>query len=174
MAVSCALTSDYSFGCDVGAGGVIEAYFIEKNNVVSVTESSGTLTAITKAAGKVFRKYQLVVETASFDENLQGNTQNGTLFADQKGVIIINKQQVAVRNELMLLGRNTLIAVIKDQNLTYRYFGRENGLRVESGAATTGTALADRNGYTINLSGKEPEMAPFVQESVIATLQTPG
>lgn len=174
MAVSCALTSGYAFGCDVGAGGVIEAYFIEKNNIESVTESSGTLTAITKVSGAVFRKYQLVVETASFDENLQGNPQNGTLFADQKGIIIINKQNVAVRNELMLLGRNTLIAVFKDNNLTYRLFGRENGLRVESGAATTGTALGDRNGYTINLSGKEPEMAPFVQESVIATLQTPG
>lgn len=174
MAVSCALTADYNFSCDVGAGGVIEAYFIEKNNVTSFTESSGTLTAITKATGKVFRKYQLVVETASFDENLQGNVQNGTLFADQKGVIIINKQSVAVRNELMLLGRNTLIAVFKDQNLSYRLFGRENGLRVESGAATTGTSLADRNGYTINFSGKEPELAPFVLDAVIATLQTPG
>lgn len=171
---NCALTSDYSFGCDVGAGGTKEVWFIEYNNVSSMTESSGTITAITKATGKVFRKYQLVVQTASFDETLSGNVPNGTLFADQKGTIIINKQQVAVRNELMLLSRNTLIAVIHDNNDTYRLLGRTNGLRVASGAATTGTALADRNGYTLNFEGQEPELAPFVDSSVIATLQTPG
>lgn len=174
MSVNCALTSDYSFSCDIGTGGTKEVWFIEFNNIVSYTESSGTLTAITKATGKVFRKYQLVRETADFEEDIVGNIQNGTIFYDQKGNIVINKQNVAVRNEIILLSRNFLVAVIHDQNDTYRLFGRENGLRLETGSATTGVAWGDRNGYTLNFTGKEPSLAPFVQDTVIATLQTPG
>lgn len=170
----CALTQDYSFGCDVGVGGTKECYLIELENITSFTESSGTLTAITKATGKVFRKYQLVLETANFEEDITGNRANGTLFYAQKGTIILNKQQVAVRNEIMLLAKNRLVIVIKDNNTTYRLFGREYGLMLQTGTATTGTAWGDRNGYTLNFTGSELELAPFVQDTVIATLQTPG
>lgn len=172
MALNCALTSDYSFGCDVGTGGTKEAYLIELNNVTALTESSGTITAITKASGKIFRKYQLVQETANFDETITGNRQNGTLFYAQKGLIVINKQNVAVRNEIILLSRNYLIMIIKDNNDTYRLYGRQYGLRLISGSASTGTAWGDRNGYSLEFTGNEPEPAPFVQDSVIATLQT--
>ena len=168
---ACALTSDYSFSCDVGAGGVIEMWLIEAGNISSMTESSGTITAITKASGKIFRKYQLVIETANWQEDITGNIQNGTVFYDQKGTIIINKQNVAVRNEILLLAKNNLVAVVHDVNDTYRLYGRVQGLRVLTGSAATGTALGDRNGYTLNFSGKEAELAPFVQSSVIATLQ---
>lgn len=174
MAGNCALTSDYSFGCDTGIGGLKEVYFIELENVTSVTESSGTLTAITKATGKVFRKYQLVLETANFKEDITGNRQNGTLFYPQTGLIVINKQNVAVRNEILLLAKNRLIAVAKDNNLTYRLFGREFGMMLLTGSADSGTAWGDRNGYTLNFTGAELELAPFVSDAVIATLQTPG
>ncbi len=174
MAGNCALTSDYVFGCDVGIGGVKEVYIIELGNIASITESSGTLTAITKATGKVFRKYQLVQETANFKDDITGNRQNGTLFYPQTGLIIINKQNVAVRNEILLLAKNQLVFVVKDNNLTYRLFGREFGLMLLTGSADAGTAWGDRNGYTLNFTGNELELAPFVSDSVIATLQTPG
>lgn len=169
---SCALTQDYSFGCDVGAGGTKEAYLIELENIASYTESSGTITAITKVAGKIFRKYQLVQDTATFDESLVGNLQNGTLYYDQKGVIVINKQNVAVRNEILLLAKNRLVIVIKDNNDTYRLYGRQNGLKLQSGTAATGTAWGDRNGYSLEFEGKENELAPFVTAAAYATLQT--
>jgi hypothetical protein len=171
---NCALTSDYLFGCDVGIGGTKEAYIIELPNISSYTESSGTLTAITKASGKIFRKYQLVLETAAFDEDIVGNRQNGTLFYSQKGTIIINKQNVAVRNEILLLAKNQLAIVVKDNNLTYRLLGREFGLMLQTGSANTGTAWGDRNGYVLNFTGNELELAPFVTDAAVATLQTPG
>lgn len=170
--MACALTSDYSFGCDVGIGGLKEVHFIELENISSYTESSGTLTAITKVSGKIFRKYQLVLETANFGEDITGNRQNGTLFYPQRGTIIINKQNVAVRNEILLLAKNRLVAVAKDNNLTYRLFGREFGMMLLTGTAESGTAWGDRNGYTLNFAGNELELAPFVTDAVIATLQT--
>jgi hypothetical protein len=171
---NCALTQDYNFGCDVGTGGTKELWLIELGNIVSYTESSGTLTAITKTTGKIFRKYQLVQETANFQEDIVGNRVNGTIYYDQKGVIILNKQNVAVRNEILLLAMNLLVIIIHDNNDTYRLFGRQFGSRLETGSAATGTGWGDRNGYTLNVSGKEPALAPFVDPAVIATLQTPG
>jgi hypothetical protein len=172
--MSCALTSDYSFACDTGSGGVAkDMYIIELENVDSVTESSGTLTAITNVTGKIFRKYNLVLETASFDEDMVGNIQNGTLFYDQKGSIAINKQNVAVRNEILLLAKARLAIVMQDNNNTYRYFGRANGLKLTTGKAASGVAWTDRNGYTLEFTGKENELAPFVLDAVIDTLQTP-
>lgn len=171
---NCALTQDYNFGCDVGTGGTKELWLIELGNINSFTESSGTITVITKATGKVFRKYQLVQETANFQEDIVGNRANGTIYYDQKGVIVLNKQNVAVRNEILLLAMNLLTIIIHDNNDTYRLLGRQFGLRLETGSAATGTGWGDRNGYTLNVSGKEPALAPFVDPAVIATLQTPG
>lgn len=149
-------------------------YIIELGNIASFTESSGTLTAITKTSGSIFRKYQLVQETANFQEDIVGNRQNGTIYYDQKGTIVLNKQNIAVRNEILLLAVNLLVIVIHDNNDTYRLIGRQFGLRLETGSAATGTAWGDRNGYTLNFSGKEPQLGPFVDPAVIATLQTPG
>lgn len=171
---NCALTQDYNFGCAVGTGGTKEMWIMELGNVASFTESSGTLTAITKTTGSIFRKYQLVQETANFQEDVVGNRQNGTIYYDQKGTIVINRQNVAVRNEILLLAMNLLVIVIHDNNDTYRLLGRQFGLRLETGSATTGTAWGDRNGYSLNFDGKEPQLAPFVDPAVIATLQTPG
>lgn len=170
---SCALTQDIIFGCDTGSGGIAkEMYLIELENVSSYTESSGSLSGITKAAGKVFRKYQLVQETATFEEDIVGNRINGTLYYDQKGTIIFNKQALAIRNEILLLARNRLVAIVQDNNGAWKLYGRVFGLMLQTGSAATGTAWGDRNGYTLNLTGKETELAPFVSSSVITGLQS--
>jgi hypothetical protein len=172
--MSCALTQDYSFGCDVGAGGLKELYLIELENVSGVSESSGTLTAITKVSGKIFRKYQLVQDTANAKEDLVGNAQNGTLFYSQSVTIVINKQNVAVRNELRLLAKNRLAIVCVDNNDTYRLYGWDQGLKLTTGSADSGTAWGDRNGYTLTFTGNQREPATFVDATTLATLQTPG
>jgi len=168
----CALTTDYSFGCGIGAGGVKTFWIIEADNVTAVGESSGNVTGITKAGGKVFRQYQLVLETSHTEETITGNRQNGTLFYAQSVTMIINKQQLAVRNELLLMSRTNVMIIAEDNNNTWRLYGAENGLAAVSGTVNSGTAWADRNGYEITFTGNEEELAPFVDESVIATLQT--
>lgn len=174
MATNCSLTQDYLFGCDVGGGGVGEMWIIEFNNVISMVESSGVITSITKATGKIFRKYQLVNETSNANQKITGNPPNGTLFFGQTAQLVINKQQVSVRNEIMLLAMNTLMIIAKDNNDSYHLFGRQHGLRLLEGSADTGTSWQDRNGYVLNFTGNERQLAPFVDSSVISTLQTPG
>jgi hypothetical protein len=174
----CALTTDYLFGCDTGSGGIKECYLMELENlqrpaVGYAGEAVGLITAIPKVATKVWRKYQLVLDTASFDEDIVGSRVNGTLYYSQKGTIIINKQNVAVRNELLLLAKNRLSIITKDNNEAYKMYGIQNGMMLETGGVSSGVAWGDRNGYTLNFTGKEFQLSAFVADAVIATLTVP-
>jgi hypothetical protein len=170
--MACALTSGYTLDCRDSVGGVIEMYFIEAGNVSSITEVSGVVTAITKASGKVFRKYEQDQDVAFFVENLNSNVQNGTIFYQQELTVVINKMATAIRNELLLLNKNRLIAVVKDANGSYWLLGKTRFLHATAGNSGTGTASGDRNGYTFTYTALEPSLAPSVDSSIIAGLLT--
>lgn len=168
--MACALTQGYTFDCKDNIGGIRNVWFINWNDVSSITEASGVVSTITKGSGKVFYKYQLVRNTASYTENIQGSIENGTVLFDQQLVIVLNKMQANMRNEILLLARNNMMAVVEDQNGRYWLAGRKNGLDLLTGSASTGTAQTDRNGYTLTFSGGEQELAPEVSSSIIAGL----
>ena len=168
--MACALTQGYSLDCRDSLGGITEVYFIEFSNVSAVTEASGIVTAITKGSGKVFRKYQLVPATSSLTENINANVQNGTVYYAQELSIILNKLQANTRNEILLLAKNILMAVVTDNNGKYWLLGRTNGINVTGGSGSTGTAQGDRSGYTLSFSAMEAQLAPEVSSSIIAGL----
>jgi len=170
--MACALTQGYTFDCKDNIGGLKNVWFIGWTDVASVTVASGVVSAITKGAGKVFYKYQLVRNTASFTENIAGSIENGTVVYNQELTIVINKMQVSMRNEILLLAQNNLMAVVEDSNGRYWLAGRYMGLDLLSGSAGTGTAQTDRNGYSLTFSGGEKALAPEVQSAVISTLTT--
>lgn len=168
--MACALTQNYTLDCRDSVGGVVEIYFIEEGNVSAIVEASGNVTTITKEAGKVFRKYEQDQDTAFFVENLNSNVQNGTMFYQQELTIVLNKMQTNTRNELLLLNKNRLIAIVKDANGAYWLLGKTRFLHATAGNSGTGTASGDRNGYTFTYTAMEPAMAPSVDASIIAGL----
>lgn len=168
--MACALTQSITLDCRDSIGGVLEVYFIEADNVTSITEASGNVTAITKAGGKVFRKYNLEQETASFTETLNSSIENGTIFYQQELALVINKMSTNLRNELLLLNKNRLKAIVKDANGTYWYLGSTRNLFATGGTAGTGTGAGDRNGYSFTYTAKEPSLAPTVDSSIITAL----
>jgi hypothetical protein len=166
----CALTQGYVLDCKDSIGGIKAVWFIAAGDVSSMTEVSGVVTAITKASGKVFYKYQLVKNSSSLTENINANIQNGTIFYAQELAIMLNKMQANTRNEILLLAKNNLIAVVEDANGKYWLLGKQNGLDITAGSSATGTAQADKNGYALTFSGGEKELAPEVTSSIIAGL----
>jgi hypothetical protein len=166
----CALTQGYALDCRDSLGGITEVYFLEKPNVTAVTQASGVISAITKSAGKVFRKYELVPGTSSLTENINANVQNGTVYYAQELSIILNKLQANTRNEILLLAKNILVAVVGDNNGKYWYLGKVSGINITGGSGATGTAQGDRSGYTLTFSAMEQELAPEVSSSIIAGL----
>jgi hypothetical protein len=84
--------------------------------------------------------------------------------------IVLNKLQANTRNEILLLAKNTLMAVVQDANDKYWLVGRYQGLDITGGTAATGTAQGDRSGYTLTFTGGEKELAPEVNSGIIAGL----
>jgi len=171
--MACALTQGYSLDCRDSAGGVKSVYFIEFGNVSGTTVASGVVTAIAKANNSRFWKYNLQRATASFTEEYQDSAENGTSFNRQTLTVILNKMQASLRNEIALLAQNRLLAVVEDRNGKYWLLGYENGIQREGGNGSTGTAMGDRNGYTLTFTGDEKNMAYEVTSGIIAALETP-
>lgn len=168
--MACALTQGYTLDCRESLGGIKAVWLIAHANVSSVTEASGVVSAITKAAGKVFYKYELVKNTGALTETVTASVENGTVFYAQELSIVLNKLQANTRNEILLLAKNTLMAVVQDANDKYWLVGRYTGLDVTGGTAATGTAQGDRSGYTLTFTGGEKELAPEVNSGIIAGL----
>jgi hypothetical protein len=172
--MACALTQNYTLDCKDSLGGITEVYFITAADVTSTTEASGVITALVKATGKKFYKYELVRGTSQFVENVNANIQNGTVFYAPELTIVLNKLQANTRNEILLLAQNRLVSVAKDNNGKYWYLGKSKGLDLTGGSAGTGTAEGDRSGYTLTFTGAEAALAPEVNSSVAAALTTAG
>lgn len=168
----CALTQGYTLDCKDSLGGIKAVWMIESGNVTAVTEASGIVSAITKSAGKVFRKYEMVKATGSLTETITASVENGTVFYAQELSIVLNKLQANTRNEILLLAQNTLMVVVQDANDKYWLLGRTQGCDVTGGTAATGTAQGDRNGYTLTITGAEKQLAPEVNSGIIAGLTT--
>ena len=168
--MACALTQGYTLDCKDSLGGLKSVLFIESENVSVDTESAGVITDIQLAVGKYFYKYELVKETSMFMETVTASVQNGTIFYAQELTIVLNKLQANTRNEILLLAKNNLVAIVEDKNGKYWYLGRDGGLDITGGTAGSGTAAGDRSGYELTFSGQEKELAPEVLDSIIGGL----
>ena len=172
--MACALTQNYVLDCKESLGGLTEIYFMPAADVTSYVEASGVITTLVKAAGKKFYKYELVKGTSSFVENINASVENGTIFYQQELTLILNKLQTNTRNEILLLAKNRLVAVAKDNNGTFWYLGLTRALDITAGSAQSGAAEGDRSGYTMTFTGKEAKLAPEVGSVVAAALTTAG
>jgi hypothetical protein len=170
--MACALTQGYNQDCRDSYGGMKGVYVMELANATTITAAAGIVTAITKAATKVFFQYSLVAHTGEADESLAPSRENGTLSNTQSIKFPINKMTVAVRNELLLLAKNRLLMVVIDENGIGWLYGKENGMMLGATSAKTGKTLADRNGYELAFEGMEKELAYQVDAATLLTLTT--
>lgn len=168
--MACALTQGYNLDCRDSFGGVKAVYFLEKANVTAITELAGAATAVTKAATKVFFKYNIEAYTGEGTETITANRANGTVMVKQIVNFPINKMTVSVRNEILLLAQNRLVVVVEDNNGTGYLYGKDFGMMLTTTAAKTGIAPGDRNGYELSFESDEKDLGLFLDESVIASL----
>lgn len=173
--MACALTQGYSLDCRDSMGGVGSIWLIEHANVSGVTSAAGIVTAISKANNRRFWKYQQTRNTAEGKEDIESNEGNGVVVYNQTLTIVLHKLQASLRNEIILLAQNYLIAVVQDRSPTPKYwlYGWPEGLILSTGGGGTGKAGTDLNGYALNFTAQQAVLALEVQSSVIAGLETP-
>ena len=165
----CALTQGFILDCKESLGGVKSVRFVEFDNVASIAYAAGVAT-LTMVASKKFWKYNQVRETSSFTETITANVQNGTIFYQQEVTVIINKLAAATRNEILLLAKNRLMAIVEDMNGAFWLIGAKNGLDITSGNSATGTASGDRNGYSLTFQAMEADPIWSVASGAISAI----
>ena len=143
--------------CASNMGGILEVLLANKSEVTP-SISSGKVTAIAMASSAKFHKYQFSPETASMSSNLQVNAQNGTKYWQTDLLMVFNRMETTKRVEIMAMAQGELVAIVKDANGLYWFLGMDEPITISAGDALTGTARADRNGYSATLQDNSLEL----------------
>jgi hypothetical protein len=178
---TCNITSGYSITCRDSVGGVETIWLIENSALYDasgisrvITDSSGTITALTKNTGKRFWKFEVPRGTSNTANGITASQENGTIFYTHMVEFPINQRDANIRNIVTTLAKNRLTFVTKEGDGTYRMFGKEFGLFLDSSDGGSGTALADRNGYMLKFSSQEREDFLICPSAIALTLETAG
>jgi len=168
--MACDITSGFSLGCRDNTGGVKNIYILS-GSVDAVTGADNGLITDLSGSG-IFYKFELFRQTSDFTETITATPENGTIVYDQAVNAVFFKLQSSTRNQVKVLAQNPDIKLVVETNNgsedtvgKFFYLGQENGVQLLSGTGATGTAFADRNGYTLTFSGQEPFPASEISGS---------
>jgi len=170
--MACALTEGYSATCKDESGGIKRVLLTEFSNV-SYTLLTGEITAITMATGTRFWGWNLEHEVSTAQSVMTMTRANGTIMTDETINMVLNDNRKETRNQIMLLAQNDLFAIIEMNNGDFEAFGLDAGVTLTTDTRVMGTALGDRNGNEIVLAGREKQLPPKVDSTIIAALLIP-
>jgi hypothetical protein len=162
---ACAISSGITLDCRDSQGGIEYVYIANADGVVTFDLVSGSTCEIdsisvdgTPLTSGDFYKFEVPKQTSSYTETVNASTENGTVFYQQDVALVFNKLQCSTRNQMLLLAQNTkLLVIVKDGNGNFWTAGLTRGCEMTAGSNGTGTAYGDRNGYTLTLTGLEPD-----------------
>lgn len=172
--MSCSITAGLTLGCKDSQGGINYLYIADLPDYDTITtDVDGKITSLDSGGSPVsisFYKYEVPKQTSSFTETINADNAAGTIFYQQDALMVFNKMQASVRDQIKLLSQNPkLLVVVKDGNDKFWSVGVTRGAEVSAGTVGTGTAYGDRNGGEITITGLEPDpsyecVAAFVGE----------
>lgn len=156
--------------CQANVGGIKAVYMANFEDVDTVTVTSNVVSAITMAASKKFYAYYFNPNTSNFTTNINANRENGSLFFETVLSLVFPKQDATKRIEVNALAQAGLMAIVQDNNDNYWLLGKDEPLLMTSGAAPTGTARADRNGYEMEFTDAQMQMPYTVDPTIVEGL----
>jgi hypothetical protein len=148
--MACELSTGFTLDCKSGIGGIKQIVLVDKTNVTSFTlDASEVVTAINGAVlGDLFT-YELPTQTGSFEETINFNRDNGTVFYTQTVNVMLQKLSAEKRFELQSVAQARVIVFVEDTNGNWWAVGYEYGADLSTATAATGTVLGDANGFTL-------------------------
>jgi len=170
--MACLLTSGYSLGCRDSIGGIQKVFIGLWNGTsmtIGLTGSNNQVYSFTGATVS-FYTFQQELETASFNQNGQFNSENGTSFYEQTLEITLQKMDAANRAQATILGQGVWRVMILDQLGQYWLMGKTNPVRVSASTPNVGKAFGDLNGIKLTFMVKESEPAYNVTSAAAATV----
>ena len=157
--------------CLPSMGGIVEAYFANRDDIQEVVVfEDDIIQNISMMVGKEFVKVQFPRNTGSMSSNYTIDHTTGVKFVTTDLVIVLNRMNTEKRVALKALSENDLVVIVKDANGKYWYLGFDEAVKATAGDGLTGTARADRNGYSLTLQDNSYHMPYEVSSEVIENL----
>lgn len=168
--MSCFLTSGQVLGCADSIGGLKKVYIAGSTG----TTGSGYFTdfdydvddAITGATGQTGTTligFELKRNTSQLTQNIVKSYENGTVYFEMLLEMSLFKYDVDKRNAMKVLSQNDTLQIIAiDNNNNYYMVGQVNKCYLQSGNATSGLALGDKNGFTWTFQAQEADPARLI------------
>jgi hypothetical protein len=148
--MACELSTGFTLDCKDGIGGIKQIVLLDQNLVTGFTlDGSSVVTAIAGPSDADLYTYELPTQTGSFEETINFNRDNGTVFYTQTVNVMLHKLSAAKRKELQTVAQARVIVFVQDTNGNWWAVGYEYGADLSTATAGTGTALGDANGYTL-------------------------
>ena len=151
-------------------GGIVGALIANHADVSAVTVTAGKITAITMASSAKFHRYQLPRNTGSLSSNYTIDDTTGAKFVASDLVLQVNRMDTTKRIEISALAQGELAVIVKDANGSYWFLGKDAPVKASAGDGLTGTARADRNGYSITLQDNSLELPLEVDAEIVDDL----
>ena len=165
----CKLTNGISLkDCDT-PGGVSESYFINIEDVDTMTVTDFQVSALTLKSTATAYKIAFEPQTSNFSSNAVGSQENSSAAYEQACEIKINKIDNNVLKQIDALTKGRHLVIIKKADGTYEMYFHEGGAKFFANY-TTGTALEDASGVTLTATHRQPSNMLIVSATVIATL----
>lgn len=156
--------------CSPSMGGILEAYFANKEDVKEVTLSEEMIGTITMNTDKKFVKFQFAKNTGSMSSTYTIDQTTGVRYVTTDLVLVFNRMETSKRVAITALAQNDLVAIVKDANGKYWFLGYNEPVNASTGDGMTGTARGDRNGYSVTLQDNSHEFPFEVDPDIIDAL----
>ena len=171
-----ALTRGRALNCNRISGGIKAVYFAVLDQITSIQYDTTAapnqvrmINDIDIGTNKLY-KYNLPIGVGSALDTIVGSRENGTIYYTPTVEVVYNRLSKEDQAEIKLLGSTkTIIFCQLNQQLTNGHdvitaMGMVNGMELNAGTMTTGTAWGDRNGYNLTFDGMEAEPFAMVQD----------
>tara|TARA_R110002096_G_scaffold335414_1_gene528994 strand:+ start:296 stop:871 length:576 start_codon:yes stop_codon:yes gene_type:complete len=164
------LSGGRGIDCNRSSGGVKYIYFGVYDDFSPLpTVVDSEVTDIQMSTNVLYR-YQPPRGTSQAMETITGSTDNGTIFYTPQVNMVLNRLSKLDQNQIKLLGQTQVIIFAQlNEQLANGHdviiaLGVTNAMQMNAGTADSGTALADRNGYTLSFDGFEADPFPVVED----------
>jgi len=164
--MACDLTKGRLELCKDSIGGIKAVFFINQGDDTIVESADDIITDL-----GVLSVYQYdTKDISNLEETINSSRETGTTFWEQVVNLTIKGMDSVTRKELKLMAYGLPKIVIWTNNGDLLLVGKDRGVDVTGGTATTGTALGDLSGYTMVLTGREAEPANFLTPGADSSL----
>jgi len=156
--MACELSTGFTLDCKDGIGGIKKIILCDTVTSLTLDANEIVTTIVGPSAGDLYT-YELPTQTGSFEETINFNRDNGTVFYTQTVNVMLHKLSSAKRLELQTVAKARPVVFVNDSNDNWWAVGYEYGADLSTSTAGTGTALGDANGYTLAFTHEAPKRA---------------